>query len=60
MRLVKTNNKEFFRDEHNNALINTNASAYKQYKIYRENRNTINDLKSEIKELKEIIRGMVK
>lgn len=65
--LVKTSDPDFNRDEDSTALINTNISAYKQYKLARSNKkNTelheskIASLEAEIKELKSLVRELVK
>jgi hypothetical protein len=55
MRLVKTQNSEFYRDEDTNALINTNASAYKLYKQQRADRNKVSTMQQEIDELKALV-----
>ena len=55
MRLVKTQNADFYRDEDTNALINTNASAYKLYKQQRADRNKVNTMQQEIDELKALV-----
>jgi hypothetical protein len=55
MRLVKTQNPEFYRDEDTNALINTNASAYKLYKQQRADRNKVSTMQQEIDELKALV-----
>ncbi len=67
MKLVKTQHPDFFRDESNSALINTNVNAYKQYKLQREQRKKlarqdkeVNNLKNELDELKQIIKQLVK
>ena len=48
MRLVKTQNSDFYRDEDTNALINTNASAFKPYKQQRTDRRRVSDMQQEI------------
>jgi cell division protein FtsB len=67
MRLIKTQNPDFSRDESNYALINTNVSAFNLYKQQRKNRNNItaqdkeiDNLKSEINELKLLVKQLVK
>jgi hypothetical protein len=55
MRLVKTQNADFYRDEDTNALINTNASAYKLYKQQRADRIKVNTMQQEIDELKALV-----
>lgn len=55
MRLVKTQNSDFYRDEDTNALINTNASAFKLYKQQRADRNKVNTMQQEIDELKALV-----
>lgn len=62
MKLVKTDDSDFRRDETNNALINTNVNAYLIYKQKREankiaslNIKKINDLEKEIQQLKELV-----
>lgn len=53
---------DFVRDEASGALINTNVSAFKQYKLNRENMIKVNevnqqvsDLKSQVDELKKLL-----
>ena len=65
--LVKTSDPDFHRDEDSTALINTNVSAYKQYKLARENKkfnelqeNKIASLEAELKELRSIVKELVK
>lgn len=67
MNLVKTQLPDFCRDTNNFALINTNVEAYRQYKLQRKNTDliakqelTINKLSEEIKELKDIVKQLVK
>lgn len=67
MKLVKTQLPDFCRDTSSFALINTNVEAYKQYKLQRKNIDliakqdqTINKLSEEVKELKEIVKQLVK
>lgn len=64
--LSKTSDPNFYRDESNHALINTNASAYKLYKQRREGEKTISSLnedvkglKSEVTELKNLIKELM-
>jgi len=66
MKLIKTNNSDFYRDQSNYALINTNANAYKQYKLQRNNKSklleqeaVISNLSSEIEELKKLVKQLV-
>jgi len=67
MKLIKTQNPDFSRDQSNFALINTNVNAYKQYKLQRNNRNQIakqeeeiKKLTSDIEQLKELVKLLVK
>lgn len=67
MKLVKTQHADFSRDESTFALINTNVTAYKQYKMQRMQRakllnqnKEIDVLKNELNELKSIIKQLVK
>lgn len=67
MKLIKTQNPDFCRDESNYALINTNVSAFNLYKQQRKNRKNINaqekeieNLKSEINELKSLVKHLIK
>lgn len=67
MKLIKTQNSDFCRDESNHALINTNVNAFNLYKMQRKNRNNINsqekeieNLKSEINELKSLVKHLIK
>jgi hypothetical protein len=64
--LTRTSDPNFFRDESNSALINTNVSAYRLYKQRRDGDKTIaslnddvNHLKSEVTELKKLIKELL-
>lgn len=64
--LSKTSDPNFFRDESNSALINTNVSAYILYKQRRDGEKTINslnedvnNLKSEVTELKTLLKELL-
>ena len=59
MRLVKTQNPDFFRDQDTNALINTNASAYKLYKQQRADRGRVENMQQEIDELKMLVKKLL-
>lgn len=59
MRLVKTQNSDFYRDEDTNALINTNASAFKLYKQQRADRNKVANMQQEIDELKMLVKKLL-
>lgn len=65
--LQKTNVKDIFKDSDSSALINTNASAYKQYKQLRNSNKTIDHLnyelslvRKEVDELKQLIQVILK
>ena len=60
MTLLKTQNPDLYRDEQTNAVINTNVAAYKLYKQQRESRNTIDDLRNEVDELKALVKELIK
>lgn len=53
-------NTEFVRDKESNALINTNVNAFKLYKQQRESRLTVESLKTEVDELKALVRELLK
>lgn len=59
MRLVKTQTPDFYRDEDTNALINTNASAFKLYKQQRADRHKVVSMQQEIDELKNLVRTLI-
>lgn len=44
--------KDFIRDEGSGALINTNVSAYRQYKLNRDSNKTITELNGQVSDLK--------
>lgn len=56
----KLKNTEYVRDKESNALINTNINAFKLYKQQRESRLTVEELKNEVEELKEMVRQLLK
>lgn len=60
MKLVKTQIQDFSRDCNTNAVINTNVAALNNYRQQRDNKKTINELKSEIEELKMLVRELTK
>lgn len=60
MRLVKTQIQDYSRDCSTNAVINTNVAALNAYKQQRDNKKTISELKSEIEELKMLVRELTK
>lgn len=67
MKLIKTQNPDFSRDESNHALINTNVSAFNLYKQQRKNKKVaesneqeIKNLKDEIGELKNLVKQLIK
>lgn len=59
MKLVKTNNVDYCRDENNTALINTNVTAFNQYKQRVKDKSEINDMKKEMEQLKALITKLV-
>lgn len=62
MRLIKTNNPDFWRDESSNSLINTNVNAYKLYKQQRQSNNReaeVTKLKEEVSELKMLVKKLL-
>lgn len=50
---IKTEIEGFIRDPKNSALINTNATAYVQYKEKRKQHQDYSTLKNEVDSLKE-------
>lgn len=65
--LHKTNDPNFVRDDSNFAIINTNASAYKQYKLARANRlavveqeDKIKNLQNQVNELTSLVKELLK
>lgn len=60
MKLTKTTNPDFCRDSRNNALINTNVGALVRYKQQRQQNKTIEDLKEEVDELKDLVKLLLK
>ena len=50
--VVKTEKEDFLRDQSNHALINTNASAYRQYVQQRESQKKVMDIEGEVNSLK--------
>ena len=56
----KLKNTEYVLDKESNALINTNINAFKLYKQQRESRLTVEELKNEVEELKEMVRQLLK
>jgi len=50
--VIKTDKEDFLRDTTNNALINTNVNAYKQYVQQRESQKKVMDIESEVTSLK--------
>jgi len=65
--LVKTSDPDFHRDQDTTALINTNVSAFKQYKLARATKNSsmqnerkIEQLENEIQELKTLVKELIK
>ena len=60
MKLAKTSAQDFYRDLDTNAVINTNVAAYKLYKQQRSNRDTIESLREEIDNLKNLVHELIK
>jgi len=60
MKLVKTKTADFSRDVDTNAVINTNVTAYKLYKQQRNSRDTIEELKEEVNQLKALVHELIK
>lgn len=63
MKTVKVENSKLERDVHSKALLNTNRNALEQYKMEKKRKeaemNDINNMKEDIKELKEMIRKLM-
>jgi peptidoglycan hydrolase CwlO-like protein len=67
MAIIKTNDPDFYKDDSSGAVINTNVNAYRLYKQQRNNQGDvsslnrkINDLESEIRELKAFLKDIVR
>lgn len=65
--MIKTEKEDFLRDHINNALINTNVSAYKQYVQQRESQKKVvgieqevDALKNDVNEIKEMLMILIK
>ena len=56
-------NHALYRDEHSNAIVSTDITAYKNYINAREHKQSqraeLDELKGEIKEIKEMLRSIV-
>ena len=50
--VAKTEKEDFLRDTTNQALINTNVNAYKQYVQQRESQKKVIDIEGEVTSLK--------
>ena len=63
MKTVKIENKKLERDVHSKAILSTNINALEAYKIEKKRKegemNDINNMKQDIKELKEMIRELM-
>lgn len=64
---VKTEKEDFSRDNTNNALINTNISAYKNYRLQRDSQKKVNNiesdvflLKKDVSEIKDMLMILIK
>lgn len=65
--MIQTNDANFVRDPTNNAVINTNVTAYTLYKQQRDSVRTIDSmgqemdhLKSELSEIKQLLGQLIK
>jgi hypothetical protein len=65
--MIQTNDANFMRDPTNNAVINTNVTAYSLYKQQRDSVRTIDSmgqemdhLKSELSEIKQLLGQLIK
>ena len=65
--MIKTEKEDFLRDHINNALINTNVNAYKQYVQQRESQKKVvgieqevDALKNDVNEIKEMLMILIK
>jgi hypothetical protein len=63
METVKIENSKLERDIYSKAVLNTNLNALETYKMERKRKqeelNDINNMKQDIKELKEMIRELM-
>jgi hypothetical protein len=50
--IIKTEKEDFLRDNTNNALINTNVTAYQQYRNQRESQKKVMNIEGEVDSLK--------
>lgn len=67
MKLVKTNDPDFCKDEVNGGVINTNVNAYRLYKQRRESEKNIGklnhqvtSLQTEVQDLKNLIKEFLR
>tara|TARA_Y100001938_G_C7907322_1_gene337733 strand:+ start:360 stop:566 length:207 start_codon:yes stop_codon:yes gene_type:complete len=63
MKTVRIENSKLERDVHSKAVLNTNRNALELYKMERNRKlaemNDINNMKEDIKELKEMIQQLM-
>ena len=63
MKTVKIENSKLERDVHSKAVLSTNRNALESYKMERNRKlaemNDINNMKEDIKELKEMIQQLM-
>jgi len=56
-------NHALYRDEESNAIVSTDMTEYKKYiaarKIKKSERAELDELKSELKEIKDLLKGIV-
>lgn len=60
MKLLKTEYPDFYKDEVNGGVINTNVNAYKLYKQQRDNERKNRDLNKEVADLKNELQQLKK
>lgn len=59
MKLLKTDQKDFYKPSGSIGVINTNVKAFKQYKQMRDGNNRVSVLEDEIKDLKEMVKQLL-
>lgn len=63
MKTIKIENSKLERDVHSKAVLSTNRNALEAYKMERDRKlaemNDINNMKEDIKELKEMIQQLM-
>ena len=73
-KLIKTDNPDFMKDAESGALVSTNLSAFKKFKLRQEQtqrtknqeidlnniKSEVSDLKTEINEIKDLLKLLLK